>query len=86
MEELLFNLGAAALGGLIGWLVGSAISKYLDKAKDWFQNVWNSLTRSKVEYYEQPDDEGVEVDDSELNDNVLKALNEDGYVPVAVYE
>lgn len=26
----------------------------------------------EVEYYEQPDDEGVEVDDSELNDNVLK--------------
>lgn len=43
-------------------------------------------TDGEVKYYEQPDDEGVEVDDSELNDNVLKALNEDGYVPVAVYE
>ena len=114
MEELLFELGDAALGGLVGWFIGSAISKYLDKAKDWFQNVWNNLTKSKVtravgllvregerrlkklmlvllsngevEYYEQPDDDGVEVDPSELKDEIRKALEDDGYIPVAVYE
>ncbi len=45
MIDLLYYLGAAALGGLIGYGVGSLLVKYLDKAKEWFNRVWRGLSR-----------------------------------------
>lgn len=45
MIDLLYYLGAAALGGLIGYGVGSLLAKYWDKAKEWFGQVWRSLRR-----------------------------------------
>ena len=43
MWDILYYAGAALLGGLIGWAIGSAISKYLDKAKEWFAQVWREI-------------------------------------------
>ncbi len=112
MWDILYYAGAALLGGLIGWAIGSAISKYLDKAKEWFAQVWREIPRvvkavgvlvrinanrlkkhliallsnDEVEEYVENGDEGVEVDPDEIPADALKALNEDGYIPVAVYE
>lgn len=43
--NLLYYLGAAAIGGLVAWGVGSLIAKYWKKAKEWFKKVWRSLSR-----------------------------------------
>ena len=44
------------------------------------------LSNDEVEEYVENGDDGVEVDPSEIPADALKALNEDGYIPVAVYE
>lgn len=49
MIDILFDVGATLLGGLIGgvagYFIGKALVKYWEKAKNWFEQVWNSLTR-----------------------------------------
>lgn len=45
MIDLLYYLCAAAAGALIGAGVATLLSKYLDKAKDWFNKVWQGLSR-----------------------------------------
>lgn len=49
MIDILFDIGATLLGGLIGgvagYFIGKALVKYWEKAKNWFEQVWNSLTR-----------------------------------------
>lgn len=46
MLDLLYYIGAAVVGGVAGYFIGSAIAKYLDKAKDWFNEVWHSLSKA----------------------------------------
>lgn len=49
MIDILINVGAALLGGLIGgaagYFIGKALVKYWEKAKNWFDQVWNGITR-----------------------------------------
>lgn len=45
MWNLIFTIGAAAIGGLLGYAISSAISKYLDKAKEWFNYAWKQISR-----------------------------------------
>lgn len=45
MIDLLYYLGAAAVGALIGAGVASLLSKYLDKAKEWFNKAWHGISR-----------------------------------------
>lgn len=111
MWDILFNVGAAVLGALIGYGIGSLISNYIDRAIDWFNDVWSGLRRVKravgilimkgkrlykhliallnndeIEAYEDTSDEGVEIDRGTIDSKILKALDEDGYIPVKVFE
>ena len=111
MWDILFTAGAALLGGLLGDGIAELISRYLDKAIEWFNQAWNGIRRFKravgilimkgkrlykrfvallnddeIEEYEDTSDEGVEIDRGELNPEILKALDEDGYIPVKYYE
>lgn len=43
--NLLYYLGAAAIGGLVAFGIGSLISKYIKKAKEWFNRLWHGLSR-----------------------------------------
>lgn len=49
MIDLLFDIGATLLGGIIGgvagYFIGKALVKYWEKAKNWFDQVWKSVTR-----------------------------------------
>ncbi len=45
MLDLFFNIGAALVGAALGYAIGSAIANYLDKAKNWFQQAWNSISK-----------------------------------------
>ena len=45
MIDLLYYGAAALIGGLIGYGVASLISKYWEKAKEWFNQVWRNLKR-----------------------------------------
>lgn len=49
MIDILFDVGATLLGGLIGgvagYFIGKALIKYWEKAKNWFDQVWNSIQR-----------------------------------------
>lgn len=45
MIDLLYYAGAAILGGIAGWAIGSLIAKYWEQAKEWFCSVWRSLRR-----------------------------------------
>lgn len=49
MIDILIDLGAAVIGGLIGgaagYFIGKALVKYWEKAKNWFDQVWNSIQR-----------------------------------------
>lgn len=111
MIDLIYYLGTAVLGGLIGYGVGALIAKYWDKAKEWFGQVWRSLKRvsrgvgvlirngnklfkrlvvqlfgGEVEEYYDEEDEGVEIDWSDLTDEAKKALEEDEYIVVDNFE
>lgn len=111
MWDILFTAGAVLLGGLLGYGIAELISRYLDKAIEWFNQAWNGIQRVKravgilimkgkrlykrfvallndeeIEEYEDTSDEGVEIDRDELNPDILKALDEDGYIPVKYYE
>lgn len=111
MWDILFTAGVALLGGLLGYGIAELISRYLDKAIEWFNQAWNGIQRVKravgilimkgkrlykrfvallndeeIEEYEDTSDEGVEIDRDELNPDILKALDEDGYIPVKYYE
>lgn len=111
MWDILFTAGAALLAGLLGYGIAELISRYLDKAIEWFNQAWNGIQRVKravgilimkgkrlykrfvallndeeIEEYEDTSDEGVEIDRDELNPDILKALDEDGYIPVKYYE
>lgn len=111
MWDILVTAGAALLGSLLGYGIAELISRYLDKAIEWFNQAWNGIQRVKravgilimkgkrlykrfvallndeeIEEYEDTSDEGVEIDRDELNSDILKALDEDGYIPVKYYE
>lgn len=111
MWDILITAGAALLGGHLGYGIAELISRYLDKAIEWFNQAWNGIQRVKravgilimkgkrlykrfvallndeeIEEYEDTSDEGVEIDRDELNPDILKALDEDGYIPVKYYE
>lgn len=45
MWDILFQVGAVVLGGLIGAGIGYALAKYIDKAKEWFSRLWREITR-----------------------------------------
>lgn len=46
MFELIFEIGAALLGGaLLGAGIGYLLSKYLDQAIEWFDNAWKQISR-----------------------------------------
>lgn len=45
MIDLLYYAGAAILGGVAGFFIGKAIAKYVDKAVEWFNQVWHELSR-----------------------------------------
>lgn len=111
MWDIFITVGAALLGGLLGYGIAELISRYLDKAIEWFNQAWNGIQRVKravgilimkgkrlykrfvallnddeIEEYEDTSDEGVQIDRGELNPEILKALDEDGYIPVKCYE
>lgn len=111
MWDIFITAGAALLGGFLGYGIAELISRYLDKAIEWFNQAWNGILRVKravgilimkgkrlykrfvallnndeIEEYEDTSDEGVQIDRGELNPEILKALDEDGYIPVKCYE
>lgn len=45
MWDLLYYAGAAIVGGVAGYFIGKAISKYLEKALNWFEEVKKTLSR-----------------------------------------
>lgn len=45
MEDLIIYGLAGIFGGLLGWLIGSAIVKYCKKALDWFQTASSQIPR-----------------------------------------
>lgn len=49
MIDILFDVGATLLGGLVGgavgYFIGKALVNYLEKAKNWFDQVWQTVTR-----------------------------------------
>lgn len=46
MLDLLFQIGASVIGGaLLGAGIGYLLSKYLDRAKEWFNNAWRHISR-----------------------------------------
>lgn len=45
MFDILYYLGSAIVGGIIGYAVGSLLAKYLEAAKEWFSQVWRNLKR-----------------------------------------
>ena len=47
MWDILFTAGAALLGGLLGYGIAELISRYLDKAIEWFNQAWNGIQRVK---------------------------------------
>lgn len=111
MWDFLFTAGATMLGYLLGYGIAELISRYLDKAIEWFNQAWNGIRRVKravgilimkgkrlykrfvallnddeIEEYEDTSDEGVQIDRGELNPEILRTLDEDGYIPVKCYE
>ena len=56
------------------------------KGKRLYKRFVALLNDEEIEEYEDTSDEGVEIDRDELNPDILKALNEDGYIPVKYYE
>ena len=44
------------------------------------------LFNDEIETYVETDDPGVEIDRDELSREALKALDEDGFIPVSCYE
>lgn len=111
MWDILFTAGTVLLGGLLGYGIAELISRYLDKAIEWFNQAWNGIRRVKravgilimkgnrlykrfvallnddeIEEYEDISDDGVEIDRGTLKPEILKALDEDGYIPVKCYE
>lgn len=111
MWDILFTAGEIALGVLLGYGIAKVISRYLEKAIEWFDQAWNGIRRLKravgilimkgnrlykrfvallnneeIEEYEDLDDGGVEINRKELKPEILKALDEDGYIPVKNYE
>lgn len=47
MWDIIFTAGAAIIGGLIGYGIAELISKYLDRAIEWFNQAWNGIRRIK---------------------------------------
>ncbi len=45
MLDILYYLGAAVLGGVAGYFIGQALVKYWEKAKSWFDQVWQNMSR-----------------------------------------
>lgn len=45
MWDLLFTAGAVIIGGLIGYGIAELLSKYLDKAIEWFNEAWRGIQR-----------------------------------------
>lgn len=45
MEDVIVYGLSAIFGGILGWLFASAIEKYFNKAKSWFESVWDSISR-----------------------------------------
>lgn len=56
------------------------------KGKRLYKRFVALLNDEEIEEYEDTSDEGVEIDRDELNPDILKALDEDGYIPVKYYE
>ena len=56
------------------------------KGKRLYKRFVALLNDDEIEEYEDTSDEGVEIDRGELNPEILKALDEDGYIPVKYYE
>lgn len=46
MLDLLYYLGAAAIGGVAGYFIGKALSKYWESAKSWFEQFWKGIKRA----------------------------------------
>ena len=55
------------------------------KGKRLYKRFVALLNDEEIEEYEDTSDEGVEIDRDELNPDILKALDEDGYIPVKYY-
>ena len=49
MLDILVDVGLSLLGGVAAgaaaYFIGKALVKYLEKAKDWFDRVWNNIQR-----------------------------------------
>lgn len=45
MEDLIFDVVVALGSGLLGFFIASAIEKYCKKACEWFESLWDSLSR-----------------------------------------
>ena len=56
------------------------------KGKRLYKRFVALLNNDEIEEYEDTSDEGVQIDRGELNPEILKALDEDGYIPVKCYE
>lgn len=45
MLDILYYIGAAAVGAVAGYFIGKALIKYWEKAKSWFDEMWRGIKR-----------------------------------------